>query len=839
MGASGTASGDAFSYPDEDRNYSTILIIECQPRVGNRVLTAFKNAREEDPFFRANYKFKYFRWSAGAWDASKSLAELGRWMRLEPKSDFSKQEEVTESPVSLDRQEEIDALSGQLSRLKAVIIGVDTGTSSHDIIREVRFYYPNMPIFVISYQPSEGDCDLQVKLCDYVRKEVLGGAPLVCRADDMLGLEAHNLLAKIRAIHERQQETPYWNALREYAERNPVVSFHALPLGSRRSTSPSIEDFIAFYGQKVLSIETSLAAGPLDSLLEPKTSLRSALDRAAIAFGAKPGVSPDADINLLAGGQGTRFVTNGTSTANRIVLTACVKPNDVVLIDRNCHISHHYALAYCYARPVYMEPFQNQYRISGPVSLHTLQVSFKQVLEKRKLPAAIVLTNPTFDGIFYRPEKVVQAVATALAEEWMKKDQACAKFAGIVEYIDNYLRSAGHDHWSEATREALCRCKDLFVRAAMDCIVFLFDEAWAACAYFHPRLIEFTAMKAALLLKQGKSGNIREHNLDPNIAHARIYATQSTHKSLSALRQGSMIHYSDHLMTQKSGRVSANFDQSFKAHTTTSASASILASLDVARRQAQAEGTELVERSFFLAERFRKAFTKESGSELYAVTPSEMLRGDRDRLSNDDFFADPTRVTITSRRCISGKELRNHLLKSDMQVNKYDNRSVLAIFNIGVNSTSVTTLVRTLRNLAHELKGANTAATKPNPELPPFDSNLGKKSLGDWLMNQEGHKETRIIVSRSHVRLDDKSKSHVRVDDDSESFVYVSAGFIAPYPPGFPVLVPGQRIREADLSYLRQLDNEEIHGTVVNKDKEIEIRVLKAPSDIYRSADEA
>ena len=62
-------------------------------------------------------------------------------------------------------------------------------------------------------------------------------------------------------------------------------------------------------------------AGGLDSLLDPQGTLKEAHAKAARAFQA----------------QHTFFVTNGTSTANKIVGQALLRPGDIVLIDRDCH----------------------------------------------------------------------------------------------------------------------------------------------------------------------------------------------------------------------------------------------------------------------------------------------------------------------------------------------------------------------------------------------------------------------------------------------------------------------------------------------------------------------
>ncbi|MDZ7846477.1 MAG: hypothetical protein U5L96_06765 [Owenweeksia sp.] len=100
-----------------------------------------------------------------------------------------------------------------------------------------------------------------------------------------------------------------------------------------------IRDFGDFYGRNMFLAETSSTTGGLDSLLQPTGTLRKAQQMAAAAYGA----------------QRTFFVTNGTSTANKIVVQALVVPGDVVLIDRDCHKSHRYGLVFAGAYPVYLD----------------------------------------------------------------------------------------------------------------------------------------------------------------------------------------------------------------------------------------------------------------------------------------------------------------------------------------------------------------------------------------------------------------------------------------------------------------------------------------------------
>lgn len=213
----------------------------------------------------------------------------------------------------------------------------------------------------------------------------------------------------------------------------------------------------------------------------------------------------------------TYFVTNGTSTANKIVVQALTRPGDIVLIDRNCHKSHHYGLVLAGAYPMYLDAYPlPQYAIYGAVPLRTIKQALLDLEAAGQLHRVrmLLLTNCTFDGVVYNPRRVMEEVLA------IKPD-----------------------------------------------ICFLWDEAWYAFATAVPWARQRTAMIAAERLEQMLStaeyaeeyrnwcasmdGVDRsewvDHRLlpDPNRARVRVYATHSTHKSLSALRQASMIHVRD------------------------------------------------------------------------------------------------------------------------------------------------------------------------------------------------------------------------------------------------------------------------------------------------------
>ena len=344
---------------------------------------------------------------------------------------------------------------------------------------------------------------------------------------------------------------PFFSALRNYSHR-PTGVFHALPISHGKSIVNShwIRDMIDFYGLEIFLAETSATCGGLDSLLEPTGPLREAQQLASQTFGSRR----------------TYFVTNGTSTANKIVVQALVQPGDIVLVDRNCHQSHHYGLMLAGAMVTYLDAYpMHEYSMYGAVPLREIKSRLLALRRAGKLGRVkmLLLTNCTFDGIVYDVGRVME--------------------------------------------ECL---------AIKPNLVFLWDEAWFAFARFHPVYRPRTAMRAARTLAEKlrqpeyrqrydaqaeQVGSIdaaddevlldRRLTPDPARARVRVYSTQSTHKTLTSLRQGSMIHLWDQDFTQK---VEATFHEAYMTHTSTSPNYQILASLDLGRRQAALEGFELV-----------------------------------------------------------------------------------------------------------------------------------------------------------------------------------------------------------------------------------------------------
>jgi arginine decarboxylase len=169
-------------------------------------------------------------------------------------------------------------------------------------------------------------------------------------------LEIH--LSILDGVNDRYA-TPYFDNLKKYAQR-PMGTFHALPIARGKSIFKSnwIRDMGEFYGANLFLAESSATTGGLDSLLEPTGNIKTAQDKAARALG----------------GDRTFLVTNGTSTSNKIVHMALLNPGDIVLIDRDCHKSHHYGLVLAGAQPYYIEGFPlTQYSMFGSLAIKPIK----------------------------------------------------------------------------------------------------------------------------------------------------------------------------------------------------------------------------------------------------------------------------------------------------------------------------------------------------------------------------------------------------------------------------------------------------------------------------------
>ena len=505
-------------------------------------------------------------------------------------------------------------------------------------------------------------------------------------------------------------------------------------------------------------------------------------------------------------------------------MQAINRPGDIVLLAHDCHKSHPYACILSGAYPIYLDAYPlSEYSMYGAVPLREIKARLLELRAAGKLDRVrmLLLTNITFDGIVYDPVRIMEEVLA------IKPD-----------------------------------------------MIFLWDEAWCAYARFSPILRRRTAMWSAEELRsrfedpryQKKYTKWRaefdaadpadddtwlETRLmpDPEQARVRVYATHSTHKTLTALRQGSMIHVHDQDFEHHTRNA---FNEAYMTHTSTSPNYQILASLDVGRRQVELEGHDMVGRSIELAMMLRERITSDpliskffsvlaamdmihpeyrpSGLEEYFSNSDGWCRLDKAWLG-DEFVLDPTRVTLhVGRTGMDGDTFKKLLMdRFDIQINKTSRNTVLFMIHIGMTRGTIAHLVNVLSDIAIDLNdkldrwsSVELAAHEQrvfslNEDLPPLPN--FSRFHPAFLASPDSTTPEGDLRRAFYFAYDDTACEHIKIEDgsllkavESGDTEVVSAAFITPYPPGFPVLVPGQVVTREIVQYLMALDVKEIHG---------------------------
>ena len=332
---------------------------------------------------------------------------------------------------------------------------------------------------------------------------------------------------------------------------------------------------------------------------------------------------------------------------------------------------------------------------------------------------------------------------------------------------------------------------------------------------------------------------------DPDKVKIRVYATQSTHKTLSSFRQGSMIHIWDEEFRR---RTEESFLEAYKTHTSTSPNYQILGSLDVGRRQVQFEGYEMVEKSVENAmvlrskihshPKLKKYFDvltvsnfippqyRKSGISEYFNTDTGWVRMD-EAWTDDEFVLDPTKINLyIGRTGVDGDTFKNKYLMDQfgIQINKTSRNTVLFMTNIGTTRSSVAYLIRVLLKIADQLddnlKSYNreekeiqikkirslTQECPPLPDFSHFHSSFQAMPGVPGGNLREAYFLSYDDTNCQHIPL---KKCEELLKDGTE---IVAASFVIPYPPGFPILVPGQVLSAEILEFFIKLDVKEIHG---------------------------
>jgi len=669
---------------------------------------------------------------------------------------------------------DLSSFAQQQSRASAFILSIDdeefAGNSGSEhaavialrnFVQEIRKRNADIPIFLY------GETRTSSHIPNDVLRELHG---FIHMFEDTPEFVARYIVREARNYLD-SLAPPFFRALTHYAQ-DSSYSWHCPGHsgGVAFLKSPVGHMFHQFFGENLLRADVCNAVDELGQLLDHSGPVAAGERNAARIFGAD---------NLF-------FVTNGTSTSNKIVWHYIVAPGDIVVVDRNCHKSVLHAITMTGAIPVFLMPTRNHFGIIGPIPLDEFKPeSIQKKIASNPLlkgtegkPRILTLTQSTYDGIVYNVEKLKSLLD------------------GKVDTLH-------------------------------------FDEAWLPHAAFHRFYQDMHAI--------GGLGAERQRNKE-----SMIFATHSTHKLLAGLSQASQIVVQhsekeklDHFM----------FNEAFLMHTSTSPQYAIIASCDVAAAMMEPPGgTALVEESIAEALDFRRAMRKveaEYGKDWwFRVWGPEKLvaegigqredwmlkTGDKwhgfGKIAPGFNMLDPIKATVITPGLnlngsftdpgIPASVVTKYLAEHGIVVEKTGLYSFFIMFTIGITKGRWNTMVTELQQFKDDYD-KNQPLWRILPEFARAYSQyerMGLRDLCDAIhsvykarniarLTTEmylSEMEPVLIPAHAYAHMAHSAIDRVPIDQLDGR---VSAVLLTPYPPGIPLLIPGERINAKIVNYLK------------------------------------
>jgi arginine/lysine/ornithine decarboxylase len=652
---------------------------------------------------------------------------------------------------------DLSQFAQQQSRASAFILSIDDEefTEGPDLdpavlnlrkfITEVRFKNADVPIYLY------GETRTSQHLPNDILRELHG---FIHMFEDTPEFVARHIIREARSYLDGVAP-PFFRALVDYAQ-DGSYSWHCPGHsgGVAFLKSPVGRMFHQFFGENMLRADVCNSVDELGQLLDHTGPVAASERNAARIFNADY----------------CYFVTNGTSTSNKMVWHHTVAPGDVVVVDRNCHKSILHAIIMTGSIPVFLPPTRNHYGIIGPIGQeHFTPESIREKIAAHPLlrgvdaakvkPRILTLTQSTYDGVLYNTETIKHA-------------------------LDGYIDTMH------------------------------FDEAWLPHAAFHDFYGQFHAM--------GRKRARPKHQI--------VFATQSTHKLLAGISQASQVLVQD----AKTRKLDPHlFNEAYLMHSSTSPQYAIIASCDVSAAMMEAPGGKaLVEESISESLDFRRAMRKVDGEygkdwwfkvwgpDKLAVTgvgtsADWMLKANAKwhgfgELAEGFNLLDPIKCTlITPGLDVSGKFARTgipaaivtkYLVDHGVVVEKTGLYSFFIMFTIGITKGRWNTLLTALQQFKDDFD-RNQPCWKVMPEFTaahPRYERVGLRELSQSIHEFYARDDIARLVTDMY------TSAIVPAMKPSDAFACIAHGktervgidqlegristtLLTPYPPGIPL----------------------------------------------------
>ncbi len=667
---------------------------------------------------------------------------------------------------------DLSQFAQQQSRASAFVLSIDDEEFGSGTLEETNFALTALRAFVQEIRHKNSDIPIYIygetrtsrHIPNDILKELHG---FIHMFEDTPEFVARHIIREAKAYLD-SLAPPFFRALVNYAN-DGSYSWHCPGHsgGVAFLKSPIGQMFHQFFGENMLRADVCNAVEELGQLLDHTGPVAKSERNAARIYNADH----------------CYFVTNGTSTSNKMVWHSTVAPGDIVVVDRNCHKSILHSIIMCGAIPVFLMPTRNNLGIIGPIPLEEFTPeSIARKIEanpfareaKNKKPRILTITQSTYDGVVYNVET-------------------------LREMLDGKIDTLH------------------------------FDEAWIPHATFH----DFYKNMHAI-------GRDR-----PRAKESMIFSTQSTHKLLAGLSQASQV------LVRESETVKLDqdaFNEAYLMHTSTSPQYSIIASCDVAAAMMEAPGgTALVEESIYESLDFRRAMQKVdeeiddwwfkvwgpqvTSEEGIGTQADWMIHADHTwhgfgKLAEGFNMLDPIKATVVTPGLaldgsfdgsgIPASIVTKYLAEHGVIIEKCGLYSFFILFTIGITKGRWNTLVTALQQFKDDYD-RNQPMWRIMPEFCAANPRYESWGLRDLCQQiHDFYKSRDVARLTTEMYLSDMipamkpsdafaKMAHREIERVSieELEGRITAILLTPYPPGIPLLIPGERFNKTIVDYLR------------------------------------
>ncbi|ATP08559.1 lysine decarboxylase LdcC [Aeromonas salmonicida] len=547
---------------------------------------------------------------------------------------------------------------------------------------------------------------------------------------------------------------PFTKALFKYVEEGKYTFCTPGHMGGTAfQMSPAGSIFYDFYGPNAFKADVSISMPELGSLLDHSGPHKEAEEYIARTF--------NADRSYI--------VTNGTSTANKIVGMFSAPAGSTVLVDRNCHKSLTHLMMMSDVTPIYFRPTRNAYGILGGIpqsefSRETIAAKVAATPDAQA-PRYAVITNSTYDGLLYNTG---------------------------------------------------------FIKESLDTPYIHFDSAWVPYTNFSP-------------IYEGKCG------MSGDAMPGKVfYETQSTHKLLAAFSQASMIHIKGDVEEE-------TFNEAFMMHTSTSPQYGIVASTEISAAMMRGNsGKRLIKDSIDRAVSFRKEIKRLRDQsegwffdvwqpdnidtvECWKLDPKDDWHG-FNGIDDDHMYLDPIKVTLLTPGMNRQGELLERGLPASLVSKFLDERGIvvektgpynlLFLFSIGIDQSNAMQLLRALTEFKRGYD-LNLTIKSILPSLyredPSFYEGMRIQELAQSIHDLTcKYRLPELMFKAFDVLPEMKMTPHLAWQQElagnleevplRDMVNRISANMILPYPPGVPLVLPGEMVTADSLPVLEFLE---------------------------------